>query len=123
MNDTATLDLLAMLESPEQREIRLHPDLFAPDFLDWFAANSTIWTMFVAQADAIWRSGRKYYSARTIIHWIRHETALRESVTGDGFKINNNWSADLARLYLIVRPDRPDFFELRHQLQSSKRAA
>lgn len=123
MNDIVTLDLLACLESQEERLIRAHTDSFAPDFLDWFASNRHIWAKFVEQADAIWRAGRPHYSARTVLHWIRHETALRERGAADGWKINNDWSADFSRLYLLMRPDRPKFFELRVQHNSSKRAA
>ena len=86
---------------------------FRPDFTDWLTANYAIWLAFEREADRIWNSGRRHYSARTIVEWMRHETALRESPNEYGFKINDHATPDLARLYLAMHPDRDGFFERR----------
>lgn len=94
---------------------------FRPGFIAWLGDNLHVWIAFKREADRIWNRGRRHYSARTIIHYLRHETAL-QSNDDDDWKINNNVSPDLARLYLLLHPDRTDFFELRTQ-SNSERAA
>jgi hypothetical protein len=84
--------------------------IFRQGFLAWCAANMDIVERFFSEADRVWDSGRRHYSARTIIHYMRHESALVDS-TGE-YKINNNVSPDLARLYMRAYPDRR-LFELR----------
>lgn len=83
---------------------------FRPDFLEWLEANFPIWERFEAEANRVYDNGRKHYSARTIIEWLRHETSARE--VGGEFKINGNFVPDLARLYSFMYPER-DIFETR----------
>lgn len=98
------------------------PDLFRVDFAAWLSANWTIWRAFRREADRVYARGRSHYSARTIIHWLRHETVLREAA-GSEFKVNNNFTPDMARLYLCFYPERTGFFELRRPDGSAQRAA
>jgi hypothetical protein len=100
------------------------PDAFQPGFLDWLSDNWPVWERFEREASYIWFRGRRHYSARTIIEWLRHETVLREAVRQDvgEFKLNNNWVPDLARLYGMVYPDRSGLFETR-VMPNSRRAA
>jgi hypothetical protein len=93
------------------------PHLFRPEFPEWFASNEALWQRFEATASAIYRSGRPHYSARTIWHNLRDDTGAREQPPAEQpegeFKLNNNVSPDLARLWLAVYPERAGFFELR----------
>jgi hypothetical protein len=98
------------------------PSMFRPEFRAWLEANWTIWLAFKQEADRIWARGRRHYAARTIIEWLRHETALQEQPVAE-FKINGNFVPDLARLYLVFHPERDGFFELRHHHESEARAA
>lgn len=82
-------------------------DRFRSDFPVWLAKNESVWKRFEQEANFLWINGRRHYSARTIIEFIRHETAVRQ-VDGD-FKINNSYVPDLARLYSVLHPDRPLF--------------
>jgi hypothetical protein len=100
--------------------VRSKPTAFRPDFLAWLEKNWEIYRAFEREADRIRARGHKHWSARTIIHWLRHETALREN--GSDWKINNNASPDLARLYVMMNPGTDDFFEFR-VLACSERAA
>lgn len=85
---------------------------FRDDFPAWLAQNYPIWERFEAEANRVYTRGRYHYSARTIGEFIRHETAL--AATDDGaWKINNNRFPDLARLYLLMYPERAGFFDLR----------
>ena len=89
-----------------------HQDWFRDQDLDWITQNFHIWEAFERQADLIWGRGRRHYSARTIIEYLRHETATRENAS-DGWKINDHATPSLARLYMLMHPDRDGFFERR----------
>lgn len=91
--------------------VRANSDQFRADFTGWLSENHHIWQAFQREADKVWLRGRRHYSARTIIHYLRHETAMMDS--GVEFKINNNASPDMSRLYALLHPDRADLFETR----------
>lgn len=88
-------------------------DHFRRDFMDWMVLNYAIWIGFEAEADRIWSRGFRRWSGRTIGEYLRHETALREGPNEHGWKLNNNILPDLSRLYMMMHPDRADFFETR----------
>lgn len=99
-----------------------HAPKFRRDFAQWLEANYTAWQAFEREADRIWNAGRRHYSARTIGEVLRHESALREKPNEHGWKLNDWWWPDLARLYMLMHPDRDKFFE-RRVSPLSKRAA
>ena len=72
----------------------------------------------VEQKERLIQSGRKHYSSRTIVEYLRHQTLVREA-TGV-FKINDHAIPDLARLWQLHYPKRERFFEFR---QCVRRAA
>jgi len=92
--------------------ITTHADWFRRDDLTWVSKNYHIWEAFEREADLIWNNGRRHYSARTIIEFLRHETAIKEK-SADGWKINDHATPSLARLYMLMHPDRSSFFERR----------
>lgn len=98
------------------------PMKFRPDFAEWLESNWHLWVAFQREADRVYSHGRRHYSARTIVEWMRHETALAETAPAD-FKINGNYVPDFSRLYLSFYPEREGFFELRHIAESEARAA
>lgn len=79
-------------------------------FPAYLRENWPLWLAFVRYADRM-RSRRAHYSADAILHVIRFETDLAERAPT--FKVNNNWSADLARLYNAGVG--ADFFNLRQR--------
>ena len=94
-----------------------HPMDLGEDFADWLRENWSVWERFEAIADQVYERQRRrglepHYSARTIGEVMRHETVISEA-SGD-FKLNNNRFPKLARLYLLVKPERTGFFELRN---------
>lgn len=93
----------------EVLKVRENADQFREGFEAWLIANWHIWREFSKQADIV-EQRFAHYSARTIIEWMRHHTALAES-NGLGWKINNNVIPDLARLYMLMKA--PGFFETR----------
>ncbi len=103
-------------ESAKTRELTLllvqASTKFLPEFHDWLRDNWAIWTRFREEANKIRAKGRAHYSSRTLIEYVRHETALREE--GE-FKIDNNAAPDMARLYMLTNPGADGFFELRRR--------
>lgn len=67
-------------------------------FREWLPENWAIWFEFVTLADRLRINGREFYSARALIHVLRFERALRDA-SQPLYKINNNRSAEMARLY------------------------
>ena len=95
---------------------------FRADFMDWLSRNYRVWLAFEYEADRVWGRGRRHYSARTIGEYMRHESTMREKPNELGFKLNDHYWPDLARLYMLMHPDRDGFFE-RRAGPMTKRAA
>lgn len=89
------------------------PDIFVDGFAAWLEQNPEVWFAFEREADRIWRRGRRHYSARTIVEWLRHETAIAEKGPDAEYKVNGNFVPSLARLWLCHHPKRGGFFEIR----------
>lgn len=88
----------------------LNPDRYRGDFYGWLHDNSHIMLAFETEAERVWARGRRHYSARTIVEYLRHETLLAE--TSGEWKINDWWTPDMARLFVALHPDKP-LFEFR----------
>lgn len=73
------------------------------------AANPGIYALFKRFTFEMIRAGRIHYSARTIIHRIRWHTDLYAE-SGDGFKINNDFSPFYARRFEAEFPEHNGFF-------------
>ena len=86
---------------------------FRDDFARWLSANWEIWLRFEREANRVYEAGRRHWSSRTIVEYLRHETALREK--DSALKLNNNWAPSMARLYLTLHPERANLFELREK--------
>jgi hypothetical protein len=71
--------------------------LVSKEFLTWLPNNLHIWEAFCEQAFKVRERGFSHYSSRTIIHFLRHHSAINE--VGGPWKINNNYSPYLARLF------------------------
>lgn len=92
----------------------LHPSMFRDDFVEWLDANFPVFEYFEECALKTRDAGFKHYSARTIVEVMRHRTNIRE--IGDGtWKLNNNRTPDMAKLYMLLHPDQQGFFELRER--------
>lgn len=85
--------------------------VFPPEFAAWLQENMHIWEAFKNEAFAVICKGYRHYSARTIIHVLRHHSALHEK-SGE-WKINNNHSPYLARLFDLVYPQHAGLWEYR----------
>jgi hypothetical protein len=98
-----------MMENKEQ---------FTTEFMDWLPNNLHVWDAFVEEAMKIRRRGYKHYSARTIVHVLRHHSAISEK--GSEWKINNNHSPYLARLFDLMFPHYVGMWEYRETKKVSK---
>lgn len=70
-------------------------------FEQWLEQNPKIWAEFCKLADEM-RAKRPRWSARAILHVLRWQRAMRDCTDPD-YKINNNWSAQMARKYNAER--------------------
>lgn len=89
--------------------IHANRDQFSDEFMDWFPKNEHVWKAFVRETNKIIAVGFKHYSARTIIHVLRHHSAIQEN--NSGWKISNNSSPYLARLFALVYPQFAKIFQ------------
>ena len=81
------------------------------DFDDWLIDNLHIWEAFEKQALLVSQRGFKHYSARTIVEFLRHHTAIAEE--GSLWKINDHAIPHLSRLFMKVHPEHRGLFETR----------
>lgn len=100
-----------VLMNHESVILNKHRDQFSKEFLDWFPQNQHIWIAFVSETSKVINAGFSHYSSKTIIHVLRHHSALAER--NSGWKINNNISPYLARLFALTYPQHKDLFEYR----------
>lgn len=92
--------------------VLLHDDMFRPDFYSWMNGNYPIFDYFENAAMKTWEAGHKHFGARTIVEVMRYRTALREIGNG-AWKLNNNRTPEMARLYMLLHPEQHGFFEFR----------
>lgn len=90
---------------------RANADKFTPEFMAFLPENMHVWDAFEREAFKVIRMGFEHYSARTILHYLRHRTAIEER--GSVWKLNNNTSPYLARLWALRYPGHADLFEYR----------
>lgn len=90
---------------------RNNEDKFTAEFLAYLPENIHIYRAFEKEAKLAAARGFQHYSARTIIEVLRHHSALQES--GGGWKLNNDNTPYLARLFGLVNPESASLFEFR----------
>lgn len=93
------------------RRVAENANRFRDGFPEWLEKHMTLWEHYEREANAVWHEGFRHYASRTIWELMRHHTRHREQA-GE-YKLNNNWAPCLARLYLVLYPEREGFFELR----------
>jgi hypothetical protein len=98
-----------------QNLLNFPSDNYPNGFWKWLQTNGHIYDAFKIEAIRMAMTGRKRYSARTIIEILRWRTDLKDSdVT---FKINDHYTPGMARLFMSEYGERfPKFFNLRDSL-------
>lgn len=109
------MNQLSIFDPPEPLPIRVMREnvgQFTDEFIEYLPDNLHVFNAFEREALSIVARGWKHYSARTILHYLRHHSALAE-VDGEGWKLNNNVSPYLARLFALIHPAHAELFEFR----------
>ena len=93
-------------------------ELFSLEFLEWLPHNLHVWDAFCHEAFKVRARGFKHYSTKTIIHFLRHHSAITEK--NGQWKINNNFSPYLARLFDKRFPNLAGLWEYRETKRAKK---
>lgn len=86
-------------------------DQIFESFKEYHRAHPRIWKLFEFFTQAAIASGNPRYSADAVCHRIRWH--LEVEVKEERFKVNNNFTAYLARLFMTAHPEHDGFFETR----------
>lgn len=81
------------------------------EFLEWLPNNLHVWEAFQHEAFRVIARGFRHYSSKTILEFLRHYTLTTEA-SGE-WKLNNNYTAYLSRLFGDVNPEHALFFNYR----------
>ena len=101
--------------------VRHNPDHFSDEFCEWIEDNVHIWKAFEREANEVRGRGREHYSARTIVEFLRHHSAVKER--GGMWKINDHSVPYLARLFILLYPEAHGFFEFRKITPKNKQTS
>src|ERR1700754_3088114 len=85
-----------------------------PEFIGWLCGNWGLWGEFVQLAAQVKAKGRGKWSADALCHVLRWQRVVRDNMDPT-FKINNNRTSRLARLFNACAGE--DFFETRRMHQ------
>lgn len=88
-----------------------YPDHVVRRFLEWHRNNPHVYQEFKKLTFKMAGTGRKRYSARTIVEVMRWHYDLQ--TTGDVFGVNDNFTPIYVRLLIHDHPEYRNFFELR----------
>jgi len=90
-------------------------ELFSVDrfeaFMKFHTENPQVFRIFQERALEMIKTGRKHYSARTILEVARWDIHLQTN--GEPFKINNNHIPFYANLFREIHPQHGEFFRAR----------
>ena len=84
---------------------------YSKKFINWVKQNWHIYLAFEKRALRLIRAKAKNAGAKSIVENIRWQSLLAEA--DQEFKINNNYTADLARLFEFMNPKYKGFFRQR----------
>ena len=76
-----------------------------------------IWKEFVKTTLETIKKGFKHYSSKSIFEIIRWHKG--GDIKSDGFKVNNNYTADYARKFIKEFPEHEGFFRMRTRLKET----
>jgi hypothetical protein len=96
----------------ELQRVADNGELFTKRFAAWLPENLHVYDAFVDEAFKLIECGFSHYSARTILHYLRHHSAITQR-SNDGWRLNNDYSPYLARLFDLMHPHLSGLFEYR----------
>lgn len=106
---------LNLLEIRNALVADFHVPLLTCDlFLVYHKAKPEVWQHFERFALSVWESGRKKYGAKGIMERVRWHVEI-ESNNKEDFKVQNNFTAYYARIFLIKYPEakEAEFFNIK----------
>ena len=109
---TQTTPQFDLFRNPLLQLLHAHRARFPDDVITWLPANLHVYAAFRREALDVHAQGFEHYSARTIIEWLRHHTAVRER-SADEWKLNDHYTPYLARLFDMAEPHAAGLFEYR----------
>lgn len=83
------------------------------EFQDYHESNPHVWKQFERFTIQLRHAGKTKYGAKSIMERVRWEEDTQNP--GREFKINNNYTAFYARIFVMKYPDFEGFFEFREQ--------
>jgi hypothetical protein len=78
-----------------------------------------VWPLFCQIVAEVREAGETHWSADGVLHVMRYRRLRKQ---WDGPKVNNNWSAYLARRWRAAHPEAPEFFALRRSKHDQEAA-
>ena len=90
-------------------------------FATFHKANPHVWTLFCQFANDM-REIRDRYSAKATFERVRWEIDFTITSETDVLKMNNDFTAYYARMFLVTHPQAEKFFELRRRTSSDRSA-
>jgi hypothetical protein len=96
----------------EHELIHAHPETFRPGFWLWLTQSEYVWREVKSAADRTWHAGVRQWSMDRVLQHLRHDRALNGR---HPLKIDDRWSSSMARLYVMLHPERKDLFEFRQR--------
>ena len=97
-----------------------YPQATKERFKKFHSENPDVYAMFKRLAFEMKSTGKKKYSAETIINVMRWNYDLKTG--GDVFQINNDFRSIYARLLVYHHPKFTGFFEFRDQQNKGKKS-
>lgn len=76
-------------------------------------ANPSVYELFEHYAFEAIHAGFEHYGAQSVIERVRWDTSIKTQGDEFNFKINNNWTAFYARLFMENHPRYEGFFRTR----------
>lgn len=86
-------------------------------FQDYHKEHPEIWKEFVKTTFEAIRKGFKNYSSKSIFEIIRWHRG--GDIKSDSFKINNNYTADYAKMFMEKYPQHKGFFRTRNRIKET----
>jgi hypothetical protein len=98
---------------------RTRADQIFRRFREFHLANPHIWALFQRFTAELRDAGHPHYSADAILHRIRWHLSV-EVQSGDGLKLNNDFAAYYARMWVEMHADAGHFFSLRYRTSAER---
>ena len=98
-----------------QQVLPLSDDKIARCFAQFHRANPHVYQGLCRLALKVKRAGHQHYGIKALFEVLRYEYALT-TISDDGLKLNNNYTALYARMLMKQEPELDGFFNLRERV-------